>query len=68
MSDTQFPLTLRVTVTGATPDEIRHKARARALDFFGPDSELDVISAEAECDPEHGIGYQAVVVFRRVAL
>ncbi|MEU7745657.1 hypothetical protein [Nonomuraea sp. NPDC049158] len=67
MSDIRFPLTLRVTVSGTTPDEIREKARTQALDFFGPDSELDVISAEAESDTEHGTGYRAVVVFRRVA-
>ncbi|MCA2223623.1 hypothetical protein [Nonomuraea aurantiaca] len=68
MSDLQFPLTLRVTVSGATPDELREKARTQALAFFGPDAELDVISAEAESDPKRGAGYQAVVVFRRVAL
>jgi hypothetical protein len=67
MSSTGFPLTLRVTVTGATPDEIRQSARAQALSFFGPDAELDVISAEAESDGEHHNRYRAIVVFRRVA-
>ncbi|MBT2225360.1 hypothetical protein [Nonomuraea sp. NEAU-A123] len=67
MSETHFPLTLRVTVSGATPDEIREKARTQALSFFGPNSELDVLSAEAEADGEHHNRYCATVVFRRVA-
>ncbi|TMR12015.1 hypothetical protein ETD86_33930 [Nonomuraea turkmeniaca] len=67
MSVTQFPLTLRVTVSGATPDEIRENARAQALNFFGPTAELDVISAEAESDGEHHNRYRATVIFRRVA-
>ncbi|MEV4109068.1 hypothetical protein [Nonomuraea sp. NPDC049695] len=67
MSVTQFPLTLRVTVSGATPEEIRENARAQAHDFFGPDAELDVISAEAESEEEHRNRYRATVCFRRVA-
>ncbi|MEU4573961.1 hypothetical protein ACBI99_05605 [Nonomuraea sp. ATR24] len=62
-----FPLTLRVTVNGATPDEIREGAVAQALEFFGSGAELDVISAEAEPDGEHHNRYRAVVVFRKVA-
>ncbi|MGI5285722.1 hypothetical protein ACQEVF_20620 [Nonomuraea polychroma] len=67
MSVTRFPLTLRVTVSGANPDEIRENARAQAHDFFGPDAELDVISAEAELLAEPGTRYRATVAFRRVA-
>ncbi|MFC4016182.1 hypothetical protein ACFOY2_53860 [Nonomuraea purpurea] len=67
MSLTKFPLTLRVTVSGATPDEIRENARAQALSFFGLDAELDVISAEAESEEEHHDRYRAIVVFRRIA-
>ncbi|MEV1175799.1 hypothetical protein [Nonomuraea sp. NPDC049784] len=67
MSVTRFPLTLRVTVSGATPDEIRENARAQALNFFGPDAELDVISADAEAEGEHHNRYRAAVVFRRIA-
>ncbi|MFG3438354.1 hypothetical protein ACGF0J_14015 [Nonomuraea sp. NPDC047897] len=67
MSVTKFPLTLRVTVTGATPDEIREKARVQALTFYGPNTELDVISAEAEAEGEHHNRYRATIVFRRVA-
>lgn len=67
MSMTKFPLTLRVAVSGATPDEIREKARAQALTFFGAAAELDVISAEAESEGEHHNRYHATVVFRRVA-
>ncbi|TMR08945.1 hypothetical protein ETD86_45565 [Nonomuraea turkmeniaca] len=67
MSVTRFPLTLRVTVSGATPDEIRENARAQALEFFGPDAELDVMSAEAEWTGEHDKHYRAIVAFRRVA-
>ncbi|MFC4537129.1 hypothetical protein [Sphaerisporangium dianthi] len=67
MSVTSFPLTLRVTVSGATPDELREKARAQALSFFGPSSELDIISAEAESDEERPDHYRAIVKFRRVA-
>ncbi|MET7337992.1 hypothetical protein [Nonomuraea sp. NPDC005650] len=65
MSTRGFPLTLRVTVSEATPDEIRSKAVAQALSFFGLDAELDVISAEAELDVEGR--YCATVVFRKVA-
>lgn len=67
MSVRSFPLTLRVTVSEATPDEIREHAVARALSFFGPGSELDVISAEAEPDVEADGRYRATVVFRKVA-
>ncbi|MGN9840437.1 hypothetical protein ACTMTI_20150 [Nonomuraea sp. H19] len=67
MSVRSFPLTLRVTVSEATPDEIREKAVARALSFFGAGAELDVISAEAEPDPEGDGHYRATVVFRKVA-
>ncbi|QYC41766.1 hypothetical protein Nocox_20790 [Nonomuraea coxensis DSM 45129] len=67
MSKAQFPLTLRVTVSGATPDEIRENARAQALSFFGPTAELDVISAEAQADGEHHNRYHATVIFRRIA-
>ncbi|MGV9375579.1 hypothetical protein ACWDRB_07185 [Nonomuraea sp. NPDC003707] len=67
MSTRAFPLTLRVTVSGATPDEIREKAVARALSFFGLDAELDVISAEAEPDAEAEGRYHATVLFRKVA-
>ncbi|MER6004001.1 hypothetical protein ABT120_35920 [Nonomuraea angiospora] len=67
MSVTKFPLTLRVTVSGATPDEIRENARAQALNFFGLNAELDVISAEAESEGEHHDRYHATVVFRRIA-
>jgi hypothetical protein len=63
----RFPLTLRVTVSGATPDEIREAAVAQALAFFGSSTELDVISAEAEPEGEHHSRYRAVVVFRKVA-
>jgi hypothetical protein len=66
MSVTGFPLTLRVTVSGSTPDEIRENARAEAHAFFGPDAELDVISAEAEAEGEHHDRYRATVAFRRV--
>ncbi|HUR06573.1 MAG TPA: hypothetical protein VM347_28785 [Nonomuraea sp.] len=66
MSVRSFPLTLRVTVSGATPDEIRKAAVAQALSFFGSSTELDVISAEAEPDGEHHSRYQATVVFRKV--
>jgi hypothetical protein len=67
MSVRSFPLTLRVSVSGATPDEIRETAVAQALSFFGPGTELDVIAAEAEPDGEHHNRYHATVVFRRVA-
>ncbi|TDD18910.1 hypothetical protein [Nonomuraea diastatica] len=67
MSETQFPLTLRVTVSGANPDEIRENARAQALNFFGTTAELDVISAEAQSDGEHHNRYHATVIFRRIA-
>jgi hypothetical protein len=66
MSVRSFPLTLRVIVSGATPDEIRETAVAQALSFFGSDTELDVISAEAEPDGEHHNRYHATVVFRKV--
>ncbi|MEQ4723662.1 hypothetical protein [Nonomuraea sp. B19D2] len=62
-----FPLTLRVTVSEATPDDIRTTAVARALEFFGSGTELDVISAEAEPDQEREGHYCATVVFRKVA-
>ncbi|MER6007595.1 hypothetical protein ABT120_54285 [Nonomuraea angiospora] len=67
MSTRTFPLTLRVTVSGATPDEIREKAVARALSFFGLGAELDVISAEAEPDAEAEGRYRTTVLFRKVA-
>jgi hypothetical protein len=67
MSVRSFPLTLRITVSGATPDEIRETAVAQALTFFGSGAELDVISAEAEPDGEHHNRYHATVVFRKVA-
>ncbi|WP_336210540.1 hypothetical protein [Nonomuraea sp. LPB2021202275-12-8] len=67
MSVRRFPLTLRVAVSGATPDEIREAAVAQALSFFGAGTELDVISAEAEPDGEHHNRYNATVVFRKVS-
>ncbi|MFI6600489.1 hypothetical protein ACIBHX_29955 [Nonomuraea sp. NPDC050536] len=67
MSVRSFPLTLRVTVSEATLDEIREKAVTQALQFFGPGAELDVISAEAESDEEREGRYRAHVVFRKVA-
>ena len=67
MSVRSFPLTLRITVSGATPDEIRETAVAQALTFFGSGTELDVMSAEAEPDGEHHNRYYATVVFRKVA-
>ncbi|WP_431908102.1 hypothetical protein [Nonomuraea jabiensis] len=67
MSTRAFPLTLRVTVSEATPEEIREKAVARAHSFFGAGAELDVISAEAEPDAEVEGRYRATVLFRKVA-
>ncbi|MFI7641436.1 hypothetical protein [Nonomuraea sp. NPDC049400] len=67
MTVRSFPLTLRVTVSETTPDEIRKTAVAHALEFFGSGTELDVISAEAEPDEERDGHYRATVVFRKVA-
>ncbi|MGP3962024.1 hypothetical protein ACTWPT_39155 [Nonomuraea sp. 3N208] len=66
MSVTQFPLTLRVTVSGATPDEIKENAMAEAHAFFGPGAELNVISADAESEGEQHHSYRATVAFRRI--
>ncbi|WP_214323000.1 hypothetical protein [Nonomuraea sediminis] len=67
MSVRSFPLTLRVIVSEETPDAIRDSAVSQALAFFGPSTELDVLSAEAEMDEERNGHYRATVVFRKVA-
>ncbi|MFI9553700.1 hypothetical protein [Nonomuraea endophytica] len=70
-SPEDFPLDFHATVSGRTPEEIRHLALDEARNFYGPTLEttgVHVLSTHVVSDPDaamHGV-YRATIVFRQV--